>query len=350
MKALCWEGVNKLSVEQVPDPALRNDQDVIVRLIAGTTCGSDLQLIGGYIPFMRSGTSSVTSSSARLSRSARRYAATRWGTGWWCARSSGAAAAGTAPTTCGPCATTPTPIPASVRPCSCRHRRHLRLLPRHGRAARQPCRVRARALRRLRGLPRTGGRRRHERPVRVRLGAHGLDGRRSGRGEARRRGRSVGLRGRRPDGGTRRDPVGRGTCDLHRQDPRASGDDRAAHRQRGHRLHEHRRRGGTARAHRRPWPRRVHRGRRHGSPQRQSRAPLRPGQAAAAAADRPSHRRTAGHSRLPQGRYGLRPGRVRRRRRQVPPRRADQQGPDRAGRPAAPATSRCCWTGWRPES
>ncbi|MFH8935375.1 zinc-dependent alcohol dehydrogenase [Streptomyces griseosporeus] len=55
MKALCWESVNKLSVEQVPDPGLRNDQDIIVRLVAGTTCGSDLHLIGGYIPFMRAG-------------------------------------------------------------------------------------------------------------------------------------------------------------------------------------------------------------------------------------------------------------------------------------------------------
>ncbi|MET7934137.1 zinc-dependent alcohol dehydrogenase [Streptomyces sp. NPDC005322] len=55
MKALCWEGVNKLAVERVPDPELRNEQDVIVRLIAGTTCGSDLHLIGGYIPAMRAG-------------------------------------------------------------------------------------------------------------------------------------------------------------------------------------------------------------------------------------------------------------------------------------------------------
>ncbi|MET9544310.1 zinc-dependent alcohol dehydrogenase [Streptomyces sp. NPDC006627] len=55
MKALTWEGVNKLAVEQVPDPVPRNDQDVIVRLVAGTTCGSDLHLIGGHIPFMRSG-------------------------------------------------------------------------------------------------------------------------------------------------------------------------------------------------------------------------------------------------------------------------------------------------------
>jgi len=55
VRALCWEGVNKLSVEQIPDPEIRNDQDVVVRLLASTTCGSDLHLIGGYIPAMRAG-------------------------------------------------------------------------------------------------------------------------------------------------------------------------------------------------------------------------------------------------------------------------------------------------------
>ena len=55
MKALCWEGVDRLSVEDVPDPEMRNDQDAIVKVIAGTTCGSDLHLIGGYIPAMRAG-------------------------------------------------------------------------------------------------------------------------------------------------------------------------------------------------------------------------------------------------------------------------------------------------------
>ncbi len=55
MKALCWEGVNKLAVENVPDPGIKNDQDVIVRVRATVTCGSDLHLIGGYIPAMRAG-------------------------------------------------------------------------------------------------------------------------------------------------------------------------------------------------------------------------------------------------------------------------------------------------------
>ena len=55
MKALTWQGVNKLAVERVPDPQIRNDGDVIVKVGRTVTCGSDLHLLGGYIPFMRQG-------------------------------------------------------------------------------------------------------------------------------------------------------------------------------------------------------------------------------------------------------------------------------------------------------
>jgi threonine dehydrogenase-like Zn-dependent dehydrogenase len=55
VKALCWQGVNKLSVEDVPDPQIRNSGDAILRVRRTVTCGSDLHLIGGYIPFMRAG-------------------------------------------------------------------------------------------------------------------------------------------------------------------------------------------------------------------------------------------------------------------------------------------------------
>ncbi|MBF4575492.1 zinc-dependent alcohol dehydrogenase [Frondihabitans sp. VKM Ac-2883] len=55
MRALTWTGVNETSVETVDDPAILNDQDVIVRVQLSTTCGSDLHLLGGYIPTMRSG-------------------------------------------------------------------------------------------------------------------------------------------------------------------------------------------------------------------------------------------------------------------------------------------------------
>ena len=55
MRALTWQGVNELSVETVPDPAIRNSHDLIVKVTRTVTCGSDLHLIGGYIPFMQAG-------------------------------------------------------------------------------------------------------------------------------------------------------------------------------------------------------------------------------------------------------------------------------------------------------
>lgn len=55
MRALCWNGVNDLRVETVPDPAIVNPRDVILRVRRTTTCGSDLHFIDGYIPTMREG-------------------------------------------------------------------------------------------------------------------------------------------------------------------------------------------------------------------------------------------------------------------------------------------------------
>ena len=55
MKALQWQGVNKLAVGEVPDPEIRNAGDIIVKVRRTVTCGSDLHLLGGYIPFMEKG-------------------------------------------------------------------------------------------------------------------------------------------------------------------------------------------------------------------------------------------------------------------------------------------------------
>ena len=55
MRALCWNGVNDLSVETVADPGLLNPHDAIIRVILTTTCGSDLHVIDGLIPSMREG-------------------------------------------------------------------------------------------------------------------------------------------------------------------------------------------------------------------------------------------------------------------------------------------------------
>lgn len=55
MRALCWMGVNELSVESVDDPGLVNPHDAIVKVLLSTTCGSDLHFLGGYLPGMRAG-------------------------------------------------------------------------------------------------------------------------------------------------------------------------------------------------------------------------------------------------------------------------------------------------------
>ena len=55
MKALCWMGVEKLSVEDVPDPKILNPRDAIVRITRTCICGSDLHLYNGYMPSMEQG-------------------------------------------------------------------------------------------------------------------------------------------------------------------------------------------------------------------------------------------------------------------------------------------------------
>ena len=55
MRALCWNGVNDLRVETVPDPEIVAPRDVVLRVTMSTTCGSDLHLLDGYIPTMREG-------------------------------------------------------------------------------------------------------------------------------------------------------------------------------------------------------------------------------------------------------------------------------------------------------
>ncbi|MCU1302325.1 MAG: Alcohol dehydrogenase GroES-like protein [Candidatus Sulfotelmatobacter sp.] len=55
MKAVCWMGTNKMSVENVPDPQILNRRDAIVRITSTCICGSDLHLYNGLIPTMEQG-------------------------------------------------------------------------------------------------------------------------------------------------------------------------------------------------------------------------------------------------------------------------------------------------------
>jgi threonine dehydrogenase-like Zn-dependent dehydrogenase len=55
MRANCWIGRNKVSVETVPEPSILNARDAIVRITSTAICGSDLHLLDGYVPSMQKG-------------------------------------------------------------------------------------------------------------------------------------------------------------------------------------------------------------------------------------------------------------------------------------------------------
>ena len=55
MRANCWQGKKKMSVEEVPDPKIINSRDAIVKITSTAICGSDLHLYNGFVPAMEAG-------------------------------------------------------------------------------------------------------------------------------------------------------------------------------------------------------------------------------------------------------------------------------------------------------
>ncbi|HEY0717845.1 MAG TPA: zinc-dependent alcohol dehydrogenase [Streptosporangiaceae bacterium] len=55
MKANCWMNPLKVKVQDVPDPAILNSRDAIVKITSTAICGSDLHLLDGYVPTMQRG-------------------------------------------------------------------------------------------------------------------------------------------------------------------------------------------------------------------------------------------------------------------------------------------------------
>jgi threonine dehydrogenase-like Zn-dependent dehydrogenase len=55
MKAICWHGHGDVRTDTVPDPVIDQPTDVIVKITASGICGSDLHLLDGYMPTMKSG-------------------------------------------------------------------------------------------------------------------------------------------------------------------------------------------------------------------------------------------------------------------------------------------------------
>lgn len=50
MKALVFHQPGKVSVDNVPDPKIKNPEDVILRVTATAICGSDLHIYNGFVP------------------------------------------------------------------------------------------------------------------------------------------------------------------------------------------------------------------------------------------------------------------------------------------------------------
>lgn len=55
MKALTWHGKGDIRCERVDDPRIEDDRDIIIRVTSCAICGSDLHLMDGYMPTMKSG-------------------------------------------------------------------------------------------------------------------------------------------------------------------------------------------------------------------------------------------------------------------------------------------------------
>ena len=55
MKALTWQGTHDVRVETVPDPTIRDAEDILLRVTATAICGSDLHLYRGKVPGMKDG-------------------------------------------------------------------------------------------------------------------------------------------------------------------------------------------------------------------------------------------------------------------------------------------------------
>jgi threonine dehydrogenase-like Zn-dependent dehydrogenase len=55
MKAICWHGHGDVRTDTVPDPVIQEPTDVVIKITASGICGSDLHLLDGYMPTMKSG-------------------------------------------------------------------------------------------------------------------------------------------------------------------------------------------------------------------------------------------------------------------------------------------------------
>lgn len=56
MKAVVWQGIGKISLEDVAEPTLKDETDAILKITTSSICGTDLHMIRGTMAGMKKGT------------------------------------------------------------------------------------------------------------------------------------------------------------------------------------------------------------------------------------------------------------------------------------------------------
>jgi threonine dehydrogenase-like Zn-dependent dehydrogenase len=56
MKAVVWNSVGKIALEDVEEPAIKNPTDAIIKIVASSICGTDLHMVRGTLAPMKPGT------------------------------------------------------------------------------------------------------------------------------------------------------------------------------------------------------------------------------------------------------------------------------------------------------
>lgn len=55
MKALCWHGKDDVRIDNVEDPKIEEERDIILEVTSTAICGSDLHILSGMVPTMEEG-------------------------------------------------------------------------------------------------------------------------------------------------------------------------------------------------------------------------------------------------------------------------------------------------------
>lgn len=55
MRALCYYGNEDVRIDNVPDPKIEDQRDIIIKVTSTAICGSDLHIYGGLMPTMEKG-------------------------------------------------------------------------------------------------------------------------------------------------------------------------------------------------------------------------------------------------------------------------------------------------------